>query len=91
MTEQTKLPRYRCHKEVSAAKITSMGNASIPGLELDEDQVVLVFGEIGGHCKVTREWVKNRHAEVGGFFVAYEDGYESWSPAEAFEAGYTRR
>ena len=27
---------------------------------------------------------------IGGYYVRYEDGYESWSPAEAFEAGYTR-
>lgn len=27
--------------------------------------------------------------KVGGYYVVYEDGYESWSPAEAFEKGYT--
>jgi hypothetical protein len=26
----------------------------------------------------------------GGYFVEYADGYRSFSPAEAFEAGYTR-
>jgi len=25
---------------------------------------------------------------VGGYYVMYEDGYASWSPAEAFESGY---
>jgi hypothetical protein len=25
---------------------------------------------------------------IGGYFVQYEDGYQSWSPAAAFEAGY---
>jgi len=28
--------------------------------------------------------------EVGGYFVQYEDGYKSYSPAKAFEEGYTR-
>ena len=27
---------------------------------------------------------------VGGYYVLYEDGYESFSPAKAFEEGYTR-
>ena len=26
---------------------------------------------------------------VGGYFVRYEDGYESFSPAAAFEGGHT--
>jgi hypothetical protein len=26
-----------------------------------------------------------------GYFVVYEDGYQSWSPTEAFEKGYTKR
>ena len=32
----------------------------------------------------------NKHApQPGGYFVLYEGGYTSWSPADAFEAGYT--
>jgi hypothetical protein len=27
---------------------------------------------------------------VGGYYVVYADGYESFSPAQAFEEGYTR-
>ncbi|PYX85030.1 MAG: hypothetical protein DMG70_05000 [Acidobacteria bacterium] len=27
---------------------------------------------------------------LGGYLVQYEDGYLSWSPAKAFEEGYTR-
>ena len=26
---------------------------------------------------------------VGGYYVVYEDGYKSFSPAGAFESGYT--
>ena len=25
-----------------------------------------------------------------GYYVVYEDGYESWSPTKAFEDGHTR-
>ena len=28
--------------------------------------------------------------KVGGYYVVYEDGYKSFSPAEAFESGYKR-
>jgi hypothetical protein len=28
--------------------------------------------------------------EAGGYYVQYKDGYTSFSPAEAFEEGYTR-
>jgi xanthine/CO dehydrogenase XdhC/CoxF family maturation factor len=27
---------------------------------------------------------------LGGYYVLYEDNFESWSPAKAFEEGYTR-
>jgi hypothetical protein len=27
---------------------------------------------------------------VGGYYVRYENGFESWSPAKAFEEGYTK-
>lgn len=35
-------------------------------------------------------YVQKHAPKAGGYFVAYEDGYKSWSPAEAFESGYTR-
>ena len=28
--------------------------------------------------------------EVGGYYVVHKDGYKSFSPANAFEEGYTR-
>lgn len=28
--------------------------------------------------------------QAGGYFVVYTDGYQSYSPAKAFEEGYTR-
>jgi hypothetical protein len=32
-----------------------------------------------------------KHApEVGGYYVVYADGYKSYSPAKAFEDGYTQ-
>jgi hypothetical protein len=76
------LPRYRCHKEVSALKI----KAIIPnprGVELHfEDE------RFAPH-EVAQWWYLKHGISVGGYFVVYEDGHQSWSPAEAFESGYT--
>ena len=48
-------------------------------------------GEIE-HQLVSKEWLKKHtpvdQSLVGGYLVKYEDGYTSWSPAEAFEGGY---
>ena len=75
------LPRYRCHKEVSALKIADI----VPnprGYELHfEDQ------RFAPH-QVSEEWVGRHLPSPGGYFVVYEDGYQSWSPAQAFESGY---
>jgi hypothetical protein len=78
------LPQYQCHKRVRAAKITALrqnGNHDMPDL---------VLGEIG--CVVTHlpDWHLKHKPEVGGYYVVYEDGYASYSPARAFEDGYTR-
>lgn len=41
-------------------------------------------------------WAEPQHrgdraeTKINGYRVVYEDGYESWSPAEAFEAAYRR-
>jgi hypothetical protein len=39
---------------------------------------------VGAHFMIKHD------PQVGGYFVEYEDGYESFSPAKAFEGGYTR-
>ena len=80
------MPRYRCHKEVHAAKITSC-ESTVSGFKLE-------FGEIGGTKEVSLEWTQ-KHLKpsdllMDGYYVVYSDGYSSWSPAKAFEDGYTR-
>lgn len=52
---------------------------------------VLVF-ENGSFCprNVTKEYMEKHKPEAGGYWVQYEDGYESWCPAAVFEAGNTR-
>lgn len=45
---------------------------------------------IDGFVMVAAEYVEKHKPTVGGYYVRYADGYESYSPAEAFEGGYTR-
>lgn len=84
MSELSKLPAYKCHKTVHALRI-----AEIEGHGGPED--VLRFFDVGSvPICVTKDWMRAHNPVVGGYYVVYEDGYASFSPAEAFEAGYTR-
>jgi hypothetical protein len=78
-TAAREMPRYVCHKKVWALKIKGVvGNGIVP-----EDDGYAPFN-------VSDEFVEKHHPYAGGYYVVYEDGYKSFSPAEAFEAGYTR-
>jgi hypothetical protein len=70
------MKRYQCHKQVDAAKITAINDG------------VLTF-EDGSTRAVGDRWLQAKAAHVGGYYVAYADGYDSFSPAKAFEEGYT--
>ena len=35
-------------------------------------------------------YLRKHNPQVGGYYVVYEDGYKSFSPAKAFEKGYIR-
>ena len=39
--------------------------------------------------EVDAEFMRRNKPEVGGYYVVYEDGYRSYSPAKAFEDGYS--
>jgi hypothetical protein len=40
--------------------------------------------------RVDAEYVRKHNPQAGGYYVVYQDGYKSFSPADAFEGGYTR-
>ena len=78
------LPMYQSHKVVWAIKIGEIlhnrgGGASI----VPKDEFYSPFD-------VDSEYIKKHKPLAGGYFVKYKDGYVSWSPAEAFEEGYSR-
>lgn len=79
------LPRWKCHKEVEAAKILSIDVNPLLG---EGYRTITLEGVDARHVKP--EWMERFKPEIGGYFVRYDDGYSSFSPAAAFEAGYTR-
>jgi hypothetical protein len=87
------MPRYRSHKEVWALKIErvqlDIDDARVENRETDGSARLFVE-EPYATVRVTGEYVRKHQPQAGGYYVVYKDGYQSFSPAEAFEEGYTR-
>ena len=79
--QEVALPEYLCHKIVRAAKIIAVALSPTPGFH----RLAL---EGAAHVDVTRAWYGNKAPQPSGYYVQYEDGYSSYSPAETFEQGY---
>lgn len=83
------LPRYVCHKEVWALKIKDVVHQDGPGDE-SSNPVILVFEDSRYAPKrMSAEFAQKHEPKPGGYYVVYKDDYESFSPAQAFEEGYT--
>jgi hypothetical protein len=52
--------------------------------------VIVPADEVFAPFSVDSDYLAKHKPEPGGYFVVYKDGYQSFSPAEAFEDGYTR-
>lgn len=84
MSDQREMPKYKCHKEVHALKIKELLFDEMKGYSiLPEDNGFAAFA-------IDADFVRKHPIEAGGYYVVYKDGYTSYSPAEAFESGYTR-
>jgi hypothetical protein len=76
---ESEMPKYVCHKEVHALKIAKI------------DGHVITPADDGFAPFLNDESYFLKHApQVGGYYVVYEDGYKSYSPAAPFEKGYKR-
>lgn len=78
MPEEKELPRYKCLKTVWALTIKFINPVTN----------ILIFEEDYPPLDVGETYIKQHKPYVGGYFVVYEDGYRSFSPAEPFENGY---
>lgn len=90
MKNQTsvRLPQWQSHKKVLGDKIVLVyGDASIP-----KPCVVWVLA-CGGRIEPSYDLLDRVPKGIdatGGYYVLYEDGFASWSPAKSFEEGYTQ-
>lgn len=80
---QREMPRYKSHKTVWALKIATVELHAANGHILyPEDKRYAPF-------RVPDDYIQKHNPQPGGYYVLYEDGYKSFSPAKAFEEGYT--
>lgn len=73
---------YQCHKRVQAAKITRITPA------LGRGQWDLHFDD-GNYVTVKQEFILKHNPHPGGYYIVYDDLHASFTPAAAFEKGYT--
>ncbi len=88
--ESSEMPKYRSHKEVWALKISEIQDHTPPGQESDGSRTIVPADEGFAPFRVDLDYMRKHSPQAGGYYVVYQDGYKSWSPAEAFEGGYTR-
>lgn len=83
------LPKYQSHKIVAAQQIQSIsvakdGSALIKFKKLDYQFPFTTFD-----IPASSGWMDKHKPCDGGYLVAYEDGYLSYSPQRQFEEGNT--
>ncbi len=85
------MPKYQSHKIVHAIKIDKIELDSVKAEEerRETDGHANLIGD-GFDVNVDHSYVKKHDPQIGGYYIVYEDGYKSFSPAEAFEKGYTK-
>ena len=85
------MPKYRCHKEVWALKIKSIVRDG-EGENRETNGTAIITPEDDRYApfEVSAEYMHKNKPQVGGYYVRYKDGYESFSPADAFEDGYSQ-
>lgn len=85
MTVQREMPRYQCYKRVWALKIKNITEGK------SNDEFAYIHFENVGYAPilVNSEWYFKHKPQSSGYYVVYEDGYRSFSPANAFESGYS--
>lgn len=93
------MPKYQCHKQVWALKIKTVAVHASGDPAMSDAKFQASDDFQGAHlipCEdgfapvhVSADWFRKHKPEVGGYYVVYEDGYKSYSPAASFESGYS--
>lgn len=92
-TALRQMPMYQSHKKVWALKIAEIVRdsdvANQHGRETDGSAMITPTDPQYAPFRVDAGYVNKHRPEAGGYYVVYDDGYKSFSPAKAFEDGYT--
>ena len=86
------MQQYQSHKVVKAFKIGHIHRDEVNGAILQPERDFSHPGTDENNDTIVAvgfEYLNKHNPQEGGYYVLYPDGYESWSPAEAFEEGYT--
>jgi hypothetical protein len=86
------LPQYQCHKKVWALKVKQVlvhdPAGGDPGVEFAGGHLIFEDERYAPRPFDAKFWERHKPKD-GDYWVQYEDGYQSMSPAAAFENGYT--
>lgn len=86
------MPKYKCHKEVWALKIKSISFDDIEEKSISvNEEIATITPEEEGYApfRVSFGYCNKHNPQKGGYYVVYKDGYQSFSPADVFEEGYS--
>ena len=88
MSVTREMPKYQSIKKVWGLKIKDI----IPkerDVDQESDGSMWMIPEDNDYDKISlsHHYLRKHNPHVGGYYVVYEDGYESFSPSEAFEKG----
>jgi hypothetical protein len=84
------LPRWQSHKIVEGDRITEVLNVPEAGGDVTRRWRLACGIVVDVSHALAARVSPNVYSATDGYYVLYEDGYESWSPAKAFEEGYSR-
>lgn len=89
MSDSKEMPKYKSHKVVWALKIKDLLRDGEGKDESDGGAVITPEEEGFAPFVVDYNYMRKHQPKVGGYYVKYKDGYESFSPADVFEEGNT--
>jgi hypothetical protein len=94
MSDFKKMPKYQSIKQVWALQIKEIvfDHDLAEEENRDTDGSAIITPKEDGYApfKVDYAYCRKHEPKVGGYYVVYEDGYKSFSPADAFEGGYNK-
>lgn len=83
------MPKYECYKIVHALKILKIEVDHGDENHTNEGSAIITPADDGfAPFRVDEKYMLKHEPQEGGYYVVYDDGYKSFSPAAAFEAGY---